>query len=215
MTHKYYLQKKRVVVIDHNQHSVSAYKLIFDNSEVYEIVACYEKPSEAIKKLLKDQPEIILMEVGSSFENLVMIQKIKSLNNLIHIIVLTNNDHSSHIIDAVSFGASGYLLKHTALPNLPSHIDAVLNGGAVLSPTAAKILVDLFKRRTTSLLSKRELEVIMMIATGNSYTEIGQKLEISSETAKTHIRNIYKKLNVNSKSAAIDKAVGAGLLTII
>jgi DNA-binding CsgD family transcriptional regulator len=88
-----------------------------------------------------------------------------------------------------------------------NYLDELIEGGSPLSPIAARFLVESYRRNPSSPLSFRETEIIRLVAKGNTYTQIASSLSISKETSKTHLKNIYKKLGVNSKSHAIKRVV--------
>jgi DNA-binding NarL/FixJ family response regulator len=87
------------------------------------------------------------------------------------------------------------------------YLDQLVKGGAPLSPIAARQLIESFRKNPVSPLSFRETEVVRLLVKGNTYTQIASSLQISKETSKTHMKNIYKKLGVNSKSLALQRVM--------
>jgi DNA-binding NarL/FixJ family response regulator len=134
------------------------------------------------------------------------IQKIKRLKPEIIIIVNSVHENSALVFKALCEGASGYITKSTSHMELLEAIDEVENGGAPMSMKIAKMVVNSFQKNTNSPLSLRETQVLELLAQGKSYSTIGDELFITKETAKTHIKNIYSKLEVRSKAEAIAKA---------
>ena len=110
------------------------------------------------------------------------------------------------VFEALKAGASGYLTKSTNYMELINSLDEIQKGGAPMSGRIAKMVIDHFHVNPNSPLTRRETEILRMVADGKTYIQISEKLFISKETAKTHIRNIYAKLLVKSKSAAIERA---------
>jgi len=123
------------------------------------------------------------------------------------IIMLTQYEDEALLMQALNNGASGYLLKNFPVIQLPSYIRTIMNGGALVSPAMARILIDYFSPNTTSndLLSARETQILRLIGEGNTYNNVAEALNISINSVKFHIKNAYKKLGVNNKMEAIKK----------
>lgn len=127
----------------------------------------------------------------------------------LEIIMLTIHSSSEMVFKALCAGASGYLLKTTKLPEIAAAVQAHFNGGSAMSPSIARMVVQRFNP-TTQLsehnqlqLTPREMQVIQALADGLSYKLIADRLQMSVKTLPVHIRNIYKKLQINSKAEAI------------
>lgn len=127
------------------------------------------------------------------------------------IIMLTNYDDTRRIFASLSAGASGYLLKSTSLRDIQASIKLALDGGAPMSPQIGRKVLNFFrpekKADKTSTLTSREKEVVQGLVDGLSYKQIADRLSISVGTIFTHIKNIYKKLQVNSKAEVIVKSL--------
>ena len=108
--------------------------------------------------------------------------------------------------------SSGYITKNSSHNELLNALDQVSSGGAPLSGSIAKMVVKSFQKNLQSPLTSRETEVLELLSKGKSYSIIADELFITKETAKSHIKNIYAKLHVNSKSQAIDKALREKLI---
>jgi DNA-binding NarL/FixJ family response regulator len=120
--------------------------------------------------------------------------------------------HDSHkIFDSLVAGASGYLLKHTSLPEIKESIDLLLTGGAPMSPQIARKVIQHFNKpqpdKPDSGLTSREQDIVNGLVDGLSYKLIADRFDISIDTVRAHIRNIYKKLHVNSKAEVIAKSL--------
>lgn len=131
----------------------------------------------------------------------------------IDIIMLTVYHDSHKIFDSLCAGASGYLLKHTSLPEIKESILNLLNGGAPMSPQIARKVINHFqeqeprKSNVESSLTPREHDIVNGLVDGLSYKMIADRYDISIDTVRAHIRNIYKKLHVNSKAEVIAKSL--------
>jgi DNA-binding NarL/FixJ family response regulator len=138
---------------------------------------------------------------------------IRQVNKTVRIIMLTVFDDNKNVLDAIFAGASGYLLKGHCFEKLYAAITDSLAGGAPLSAGIAKMLLDHVVHTNPTGgasdfgLTARELEILQNLVTGSSYKMIATSLFISFETVKTHIHNIYEKLQVHSQSEAVAKAL--------
>jgi DNA-binding NarL/FixJ family response regulator len=132
------------------------------------------------------------------------------------LLAFTQFDDSESIFTALECGASGYLLKTTSPPRLLRALVEARDGGAPMSPTVARKVVESFRQRkrrpAAFALSEREADVLKLLATGTSYAETGHQLGIGLGTVQTHVKNIYRKLEVNSREEAADWAAAHGLL---
>jgi DNA-binding NarL/FixJ family response regulator len=135
------------------------------------------------------------------------ISKIKKLSPEIDIIVITIHENSELVFEALCAGANGYITKNTNYSRLLDAIKEVEAGGAPMSSNIARMVVESFRKNQNSPLSVRETEVLELLAKGKSYSIIADELFIHKETVKTHLKNIYYKLQVKSKAEAIEKAL--------
>ena len=159
------------------------------------------------------QPQVILMDIDMPERNgIEAVQLIRTIDVEVKIIMLTVFDDNERVIAAISAGASGYLLKKNSFEKLFDAISEVLHGGAPMSANIARLVLEhiAFNASTTSEeynLTSREKEILTQLVKGFSYKMIGASLSISFETVKTHIRNIYEKLQVHNQSEAVAKAI--------
>ena len=154
-----------------------------------------------------DEPDIVLMDIGlPGISGVEGIKRIKRARPKIDILTVTVHDEDEIVFNSLCAGASGYLTKNITPQRLIEAIKEVKQGGAPMSTNIARLVIRSFQKSTVSPLTPRETEVLQHLAKGKSYTMIADKLYINKETVRTHIKNIYKKLNVNSKAAAIEKA---------
>jgi len=124
----------------------------------------------------------------------------------VHVLILTVYDQDTLIFKALSNGAAGYLTKNTPHEKITNAIQEVMEGGGPMSANIARMVIHSFQRSETSPLTRRETEILEQIATGKSRKRIAQELFIDMETVKSHIKNIYHKLDVHSKADAIKLA---------
>jgi DNA-binding NarL/FixJ family response regulator len=182
--------------------------MIVDSSQKFTVVNGYSNCEDAIKHLHSDKPDIVLMDVelpgGMNGIKGTKIIKEKSPNS--DIIMVTVYEDSEMVYEALKSGASGYITKSANYMELLSALDEITRGGAPMSSKIARMVIDNFHLNPNTPLTKRETEILQLISEGKTYTQISEELFISKETSKTHIKNIYSKLQVRSKSEAIAKA---------
>lgn len=170
---------------------------------------------EEMLEYLEDHPSpnVILMDIQlPGMSGIKGISIIKEKYPDIEIIMLTVYHDSHKIFKALRAGASGYLLKHTSLPEIKESILKLLEGGAPMSPQIARKVITHFqeeapKKDPDSNLTPREHDIVNGLVDGLSYKMIADRYDISIDTVRAHIRNIYKKLHVNSKAEVIAKSL--------
>jgi DNA-binding NarL/FixJ family response regulator len=123
-----------------------------------------------------------------------------------YIIMLTVYESEEQIFNALSNGASGYLTKNSPIAKIIDSIREVCEGGGPMSTNVARMVIKSFQKNQQSPLSKRETQILEMVSEGKSRSQIANDLFIDSETVKTHLKNVYVKLDVNSKADAIKAA---------
>lgn len=199
--------KKRVLVVEDDQEIRNSFSLIINSSQKFMVVNAYSKCEDAIDNLSRDRAEIILMDIELPGMNGIQGTKIiKDKSPHSEIIMVSVYEDSDLVFEALKAGASGYITKSANYLELLSALEEIIKGGAPMSSKIARMVIDNFHVNPNSPLTKRETEILQLISEGKTYTQISEELFISKETAKTHIKNIYSKLQVNSKSEAIAKA---------
>ncbi len=201
------MQLLRVVIVEDDKLIREGFANLINDSEKYICVGHYDTCENTLKNLGKDDPQIILMDIGlPGISGIEGIRRIKRVKPQTDIIVVTVHEDDMKVFEALCAGASGYLTKNITPKELIEAIDETQKGGAPMSTNIARMVVRSFQRNNESPLSSRETEVLQHLARGKSYTMIADELFIDKETVRSHIKNIYRKLEVNSKSEAIDKA---------
>lgn len=160
-----------------------------------------------------EAPGVLLMDIQlPGMSGIEGIGIIKKKYPDIEIIMLTIYHDSHKIFDSLVAGASGYLLKHTSLPEIKESIETLIEGGAPMSPQIARKVIQHFnkpepQKNPESNLTSREQDIVNGLVDGLSYKLIADRFDISIDTVRAHIRNIYKKLHVNSKAEVIAKSL--------
>lgn len=196
--------KKKIIVIEEDEVIRQGYTLLINSTRRYVVEATYHTCENAIKAMKISKPDIVLMDLElRGMHGIDGIRLIKERFPHIEILVVTMQDDSQLVYDALCAGASGYLTKSTNYIELVSALDQLVSGGAPMSSKIARIVVESFQRNPLSPLSKRETEVLSLLSRGYSYSSIANQLFIAKETVRTHLKNIYQKLQVNTKADAI------------
>ena len=180
------------------------------------LLGAFENPEQVVDQVSSLQPDLILMDIDMPVVNGIQaVQMLRKVNNHIPIIMLTIFEDSKHVLASILAGASGYLLKSDISDRLISSIKEVLNGGAPMSPTVARMVVDYIKppiKEDKYGLTPKEKDILNSLANGNSYKMVAAENRIGIETVRSHIKNIYEKLQVHSQTEAVIKVFKEGLL---
>jgi DNA-binding NarL/FixJ family response regulator len=197
----------RVCIIEDDETIREGYAYLIGNTPGYKIAGTYASFEDAAKKVANDDPDVILLDVElPGLSGIEAIPKLKKIIPAAYILILTVYEQDMLIFRALGNGASGYLTKNTPHEKIISAIQEVMEGGGPMSAHIARMVIQSFQRNEASPLTKRETEILEQIATGKSRKRIAQELFIDMETVKSHIKNIYHKLDVHSKADAIKAA---------
>jgi DNA-binding NarL/FixJ family response regulator len=201
-------QKTNIWIVEDDQFLRESFASIINSSEEFFASNTYRTAEEVLKALAKDsKPDIVLMDIElPGINGVKCTEQVKSKYNSIIVIMVTVYDDSDLVFDSLRAGASGYITKSSNYTQLLGAIREIANGGAPMSSKIAKMVIDSFHRNPNSPLSKREAQILQFVASGKTFTQISKALFIARETTKTHVRNIYRKLEVNCRADAIAKA---------
>lgn len=215
----------RVLLIDDDDHmrKVIANELLSDLR--CDLVAQASSLKEGRKLVSHHAFEVMLVDLnlgdGNGFE---LIEFMKTIRPLAEAIVISAMEDEQHALRAFELGATGYLIKNSWFGNFPQAVLQVVNGGASITPNLARRLLQKLEQSSKcpnksfshstpkDKLSDREKEVLRMVAAGYTSVEIGTQLMISFQTVNTHVKNIYRKLQVRSRAQAVNSAAHLGLL---
>lgn len=197
------------IVEDDAQVRASLAKLV-DGAPGFRCVSRHGSAEEALKELPRLAPEVVLMDINlPGLNGVECVRQLKPLLPAVQIIMLTVYQNTEHIFNALAAGATGYLLKQTPPAELLAAIKEVHGGGSPMSSHIARKIVQSFQapagETAAQGLSPREAEVLGLLAKGFLYKEIADQTRISYATVHTHIRHIYEKLHVRSRTEAVAK----------
>ncbi len=204
-----------VGIVEDDQDIRESLATLINGMPGYICISTYGSCEKAIKGILKNPPDVVLMDIGlpgmSGIEGIrILKEKLPDLD----ILVLTIQSDSDTVFDALCAGACGYLMKDTPPAQLLDAIQECYDGGAPMSTRIARLVVQSFQIEQQTPLTTRETEVLTHLCKGKSYKMIADDLFISEETVRRHIKNIYRKLEVHSKSEAVAKAFKERLVNL-
>lgn len=205
--------------------SIGSLAIIEDNSTVLSYLSeilgeafpetqimLYKTAEDALKVLESKEADIVLFDIElPGISGIECLYRLKNRYPEMKCMMLTNFDDAENIFKAIKAGASSYILKNTTPEKIIEAITDLDQGGAPMSSQIARKVLDAFQEHVNTnnssfhSLSQREQEIIQLLAKGYRYKEIAQRLFISEDTVRTHIRNIYGKLQVNSRAEALKK----------
>ena len=197
----------KVVIVEDDLDIRSMYKSLIDDTEGMICVGEFEGSKETVAELVDSSVDVVLMDIDMPLMNgIECVRQIRKQNTTLPIVMLTVNEDTELIFTALRQGTNGYLLKGLRPEKLVRGITEVHEGGAPMSSNIARMVVDSFKLNPQETLSSRESEVIQLLCDGDNYKTVAEKLFISSNTVKRHIRNIYTKMQVSSRGEMVQKA---------
>lgn len=181
----------------------------------FNLTAAYANVLQAREQVLKHQPHVVLMDIDMPGRTgIEAVKEIRTFNTTLPIIMLTVFDDNVHVLEAIKAGASGYLLKKHISNRLFDSIQEVLEGGAPMSPSIARMVIGSMQKPSENVyqLTPKEKEILTALSGGNSYKLIAAQFGISIDTVRTHIKKIYEKLHVHSQTEAVSKAINEKLV---
>ena len=203
----------RLLIVDDHPVVRNGLHGMFAGDPEFDVVGEAADGAEAVAYAQALDPDVVLMDLRMpGMDGVAAIRKLATLAIRAKVLVLTTYDTDSDVLPAIEAGATGYLLKDTPRAELLRAVRAAARGEAVLSPTVATKLLGQVRAPAKDDLSKRELEVLALIAKGATNREAAAKLFISEATVKTHLLHLYAKLGVSDRAAAVATAFARGLL---
>ncbi|RME01668.1 MAG: DNA-binding response regulator [Calditrichaeota bacterium] len=209
-----------VAIVEDHDDLRNSLQLILSSSPGYNCYGAFES-CEGLLEVLDSadpEPQVILMDIGlPGMSGIEGVKQVKALRPDTEVLMLTIYEDDIHIFQATCAGAAGYLLKKSGPVEILQAIDQVLAGAVPMTPSIARRVIHMFrdfapKPNECENLTPREYEVLKALVEGLNYKQIAQKLFISLDTVRNHIRHIYEKLQVHSKSEAVAKALKQRLL---
>jgi DNA-binding NarL/FixJ family response regulator len=201
------------IVEDDPQVRSSLAKLI-DGAPGFRCVSRHGSAEDALAEIPKVKPEVVLMDINlPGLNGVECVRRLKPQLSGAQVIMLTVYQNTEHIFNALAAGATGYMLKQTPPAELLTAIKEVHGGGSPMSSHIARKIVQSFQHQESvsaqaESLSPREAQVLELLAKGFLYKEIAEQMKVTYATVHTHIRHIYEKLHVRSRTEAVAKHLG-------
>ena len=201
----------RVGIIEDQPKIREGLRALIDGTDGYRCVGAFGSMEEALAKF--EVPDVLLLDIGlPGMSGIEGTRRLRDLYPGLAVLMLTVYDDDHRIFDALCAGASGYLLKKTPPARLLESLKEVVGGGSPMSPEVARRVVALFREihppdRADHQLTPHEIRILTLFVEGHNYKTAAGELHVSINTIRFHMRSIYGKLHVHSKSEAVSKAL--------
>lgn len=197
-----------VAVVEDDEDIRFSLQSLINSAMQFKCTQTYADCGSALAGIIENPPDVVLMDIGlPGMSGIEGTRRIKEKLPEIDILMLTVHENDEYVFEALCSGACGYLIKDTPPAKILEAIKDAIGGGAPMSTQIARMVVQSFQKKPSTSLTQRETEVLGQLCTGKSYKMIGDRLFISEETVRRHLKSIYKKLEVHSKSEAVAKAI--------
>jgi DNA-binding NarL/FixJ family response regulator len=206
-------QPINVAIIEDRREIREGLAMLISGTEGFRCTGAYRSMEEALDKIGFDMPDVVLNDIGlPGMSGIDGIKLLKERHPDLYILMLTVYDDDERIFDAMCAGASGYLLKKTPPARLLESLKEAVAGGAPMSPEVARRVISLFREirppeRADYDLTPHETRLLKLFVDGHNYKTAAAELGVTVHTVSFHLRNIYDKLQVHSKSEAVAKAI--------
>ncbi|MBK1881824.1 response regulator transcription factor [Luteolibacter pohnpeiensis] len=204
----------KIGIVEDSRTTREGLRTIVDLSPDYQCVGAYETAEEALRLLPKKSPEVVLMDIQlPAMTGVECVQKLKALLPDVLVIMVTVYEDSDRVFSALRAGASGYLLKRSAPEEVVQAIRDVQQGGVPMSGGIARKVIQYFRDQSSTMemvdkLTPREREILELVANGFTNKELAGRLHLSVDSVRWHLKNIYAKLHVHSRTEAALKFRG-------
>jgi DNA-binding NarL/FixJ family response regulator len=206
------MQTIRILIADDHPVVRSGLQTMLAQTEDFEVIGAVANGRQAIQHIEAHSPDVVLMDLRMpEMDGVEAVHHIREHHPETRVLVLTTYKNDRDVLAALDAGATGYLLKDTPKATLLNAIRAAARGESVLDPEVEPIA----EGRSTppaDALTPREIEVLQLVAAGNTNAQVAQQLFISETTVKTHLKHIYRKLNADDRAAAVAIAVEKRLI---
>ena len=208
----------RVAIIEDQREVRESLATLINGTSGFACAGNYRTMEEALQHISVARPDVILTDIGLPGMNGVEGTRIlRDRAPHVPILALTVYDDDDNVFNAICAGASGYLLKNTAPARLLESLKEVVGGGAPMSPDVARRVISLFRQfrpapRASYQLTPQETELLKLMVEGHHYKTAAAVMGISTHTVSFHLKNIYEKLQVHSKTEAVAKALRERLI---
>jgi DNA-binding NarL/FixJ family response regulator len=202
----------KVLLYEDNPQLREGLTMLISGSDGFEVVAAFKNCNNVVEEVEAYRPDVILMDIDMpGINGIEGLKRLREYNSDVKVLMLTVFDDNKNVFQAISNGANGYILKKTPPSKLLEYIAEAQSGGAPMTASIATQVLKMFSSMNNEKgedynLSDREKQVLQLLVDGYSYKMIAGEMFISIDTVRSHIKKIYEKLHVNSKSEAVAKA---------
>lgn len=202
----------KILIYEDNPQLREGLTMLINGSDGFDVLASYPNCNNVVQEVQAFKPDVVLMDIDMPGVNGIEgLKRIREVDSDVKILMLTVFDDNKNIFQAISHGANGYILKKTPPARLLEYIAEAQTGGAPMTASVATQVLRMFSSMNNEKgedynLSEREKHVLQLLVDGYSYKMIASEMFISIDTVRSHIKKIYEKLHVNSKSEAVAKA---------
>jgi len=205
-----------IIIFEDNDQLRESLMTLLNNSEGYHVIGDYNQVTDAASIIRRYRPDVVIMDIDlpekSGIEGVRMIKE--AMPETL-VVMYTMFEEDEKLFNSLCAGANGYILKKTSPYKLFEAINEVMEGGAPMSPTIAKRVLQTFQNKSAGRLyhlSPREIEILHLLIKGYSIKMIAAELGIAFDTTRSHLRNIYQKLHVNCGKEAIAKVLSEKII---
>jgi DNA-binding NarL/FixJ family response regulator len=199
----------KVAIVEDDTRIRESIAAVIRGTHGFTLMGAFSSGELALRKIPSDWPNVLIMDIQlPGMSGIECVAKLKELNHCLLALMFTVDDDSDAIFKSLQAGATGYLLKSASPAEIVDALNDVMQGGAPMSGHIARKVVQYFHPKQipdAEKLSERELEIVSLLAKGFRYKEIAETLFISPHTVRSHIRRIYEKLHVTSRTEAAIK----------
>ncbi len=196
--------KTEIWLVEDDAFLRESYTSIINTTAQFQVTQSFGTGEQMLRALTKGAPHIMLMDIELPGLNGVQCtERVREKRPEVVVIMVTVYDDSELVFNSLKAGASGYITKSSNYEQLINAITDIAAGGAPMSSKIARMVIESFHLNRNSPLSKRESQILQLVASGFTFTQISEQLFIARETTKTHVRNIYRKLQVSCRADAI------------
>ena len=203
----------KVAIVEDQRDIRESLAILINGSEGYRCTGSFRSMEEALDKIGFELPDVVLLDIGlPGMSGIEGIEYLKERYPSVLVLMLTVYDDDDRIFDALCAGACGYLLKKTPPARLLESLKEAVSGGAPMSPEVARRVITLFRdirppERADYQLTAHEIRLLKLLVDGHSYKTVAAALGVTVHAVSFHLRSIYEKLHVHSKSEAVAKAL--------
>lgn len=202
----------KLLIYEDNPQLREGLTMLINGSDGFEVLSAFKNCNNVEDEVRAFKPDVILMDIDMpGINGIEGLKRIREIDTDVKILMLTVFDDNKNVFDAISNGANGYVLKKTPPARLLEYIQEAQTGGAPMTSSIATQVLRMFSSLNNEKgedydLSEREKQVLQLLVNGYSYKMIASEMFIAIDTVRSHIKKIYEKLHVNSKSEAVAKA---------